>query len=278
LRFYQQKIKLFIDFCETNLVKNIHQITPSLIREFLLYLEETNHNPGGRHAVFRTLRAFLYWFEDEVEPEGWKNPIRKVKPPRVPQELIEPVSYEAIEKLLKTCNRGTFVGDRDYAIILCLLDTGARAREFLDIDLDDINQASGEILIRKGKGKKPRFVYISKKSKRALRKYLHQRKDDLPALWVTHPRFGSQRLSYDGLRAVLTRRSKLTGIEEPSIHDFRRAFCLSMLRSGTDIFTLSKFMGHSSLAVMQRYLNQTSDDTKQAHRRASPVEKIILNC
>jgi site-specific recombinase XerD len=102
LRFYQHKIKLFIDYCDSRLVENIHQITPSLIRDYLLYLEETNHNPGGRHAAYRTLRAFLYWNDDETEPEGWKNPIRKLKPPRVPQEPIESVSFEVINKLAKS--------------------------------------------------------------------------------------------------------------------------------------------------------------------------------
>ncbi|MCX6002699.1 MAG: hypothetical protein NTY79_09285, partial [Chloroflexi bacterium] len=37
--------------------------------------------------------------------------------------------------------------DRDTAILLCLLDTGARASEFLSVNLDDINQARGDILI-----------------------------------------------------------------------------------------------------------------------------------
>ena len=86
-----------------------------------------------------------------------------------------------------------------------------QSREFLDIDLQDINQASVEIIIRQGKGYQPRFVYLSKKSRKMLRKYLNHRKDDFPALWVTHPRFGSQRMTYDGLRAVITRRSKEAG-------------------------------------------------------------------
>jgi integrase/recombinase XerD len=116
-----------------------------------------------------------------------------------------------------------------------LLDTGARATEFLSINLDDVNQARGDILIRQGKGKKPRTVYIGKNSKRALRRYLKHRKDTNQALWVTHPRFGSERLGYDGLRAVLTRCAKNTNVDEPCLHDFRRAFCLAMLRNGTDM-------------------------------------------
>jgi len=151
LDFYRIKLKMFADYCETQSAKNISQITPTLIRQFLLFLEDAGHNPGGRHAVFRSLRVFLYWYEAEVEPKDWTNPIHRVKAPEVPQEQIEPVSIETVTKMMKACERGTFTGDRDIAIFLCLLDTGARASEFLDINIDDVDQACGDILIRHGK-------------------------------------------------------------------------------------------------------------------------------
>ena len=178
--------------------------------------------------------------------------------------------------MIKACPHNTFTGDRDAAIFLCLLDTGARATEFLSINLSDINQARGDILIRQGKGHKPRTVYIGKQSKRALRRYLNHRRDDSSALWVTHPRCDSERLSYDGLRGILSRRSQEAGVEAPSLHDFRRAFALSMLRNGTDIFTLAKLMGHEGITVLQRYLKQTNLDTEEAHRRAGPVDNAEL--
>ncbi|MDP2995497.1 MAG: tyrosine-type recombinase/integrase [Anaerolineales bacterium] len=276
LRFYRQKIKLFSDYCDALAVKQIGQITPSFLRQYLLYLEESGHNPGGRHAAFRLLRAFFLWYEDEVEPVGWSNPIRKVKAPRVPVEPLEPVSFETVAHMVKACPHNTFTGDRDAAILLCLLDTGARASEFLSVNLDDINQARGDILIRQGKGRKPRTVFIGKQSKRALRRYLNHRNDGSAALWVTQPRFGSERLSYDGLRGILTRRAQHGGVKEPSLHDFRRAFALSMLRNRTDIFTLAKLMGHEGISVLQRYLKQTNLDTEEAHRRAGPVDNAGL--
>jgi len=237
LRFYRQKIKLFSDYCDALTVKQIGQITPSFLRQYLLYLEESGHNAGGRHAAFRLLRAFFLWYEDEVDPDGWSNPIRKVKAPKAPVEPLELVSFEIVAKMVKACPHNTFTGDRDAAVLVCLLDTGARASEFLSINLEDINQARGDILIRQGKGLKPRTVYIGKQSKRALRRYLNHRRDDCAALWVTHPRFGSERLGYDGLRGILTRRAHKTGVKEPSLHDFRRAFALAMLRNGTDIYS-----------------------------------------
>ena len=75
----------------------------------------------------------------------------------------------------------------------------------------------------------------------------HHRRDDHFALWVTHPRFGSERLGYDGLRAIIHRRSVEAKVEEPSLHDFRRAFALAMLRNGTDVYTLAKLMGHEGI-------------------------------
>jgi hypothetical protein len=37
----------------------------------MIWLEENGHNTGGISAAYRSLRAFLYWWEDEVEFEGW---------------------------------------------------------------------------------------------------------------------------------------------------------------------------------------------------------------
>jgi site-specific recombinase XerD len=272
IHFYQVKLKKFSEYCEAQSIKNISQISPSLIRQYMLFLEEAGHNPGGKHGIFRAIRAFLYWYEGETDLDDWKNPIRKVKAPKVPVEPLEPVSIENVSKMINTCEKGTFTGDRDVAILMCLLDTGARAMEFLNIDLNDINLMNGDILIRCGKGKKPRTVFIGKQSRKAVRRYLRHRRDDCLALWVTHPRFESSRLSYDGLREVLTRRAGNAGVEEPNIHDFRRAFALSMLRNGTDVFTLAKLMGHEGITVLQRYLKQTNQDTEAAHHRAGPVD------
>jgi integrase/recombinase XerD len=272
LRFYRHKIKLFTDFCETQTVKQIGQITPSFLRQYLLYLEESDHNAGGRHAAFRSLRAFMNWYETEAEPEGWSNPIHKVKGPKLPTEPLDPVSIETVARMVKTCKLGTFAGNGDKAMLFCLLDTGAGASEFLAMDLDDLNSARGTILIRQGKGSKPREVYLGKMSRNALRKYLKSRKDNDRALWVTHPRYGSGRLSYDGLREVLTRRAASAHVEVPTPHDFRRAFALAMLRNGTDVYTLAKMMGHAGITVLSRYVKQTYEDTEAAHCRAGPVD------
>jgi site-specific recombinase XerD len=147
LNFYRFQLNSFIKFCDSQLVTKIEQIEPGTIRQYLVWLENEGHNPGGINAGYRSLRAFLFWWENEIEPEEWKNPIRKVKEPKIGIEPLEPVPLDTVKALINVCAKDNFNGIRDKAIFMCLLDTGARASEFLNINLVDINPYTGEILI-----------------------------------------------------------------------------------------------------------------------------------
>lgn len=272
VHFYQKKLKYFLKFCEGQAVTQISQLNSDLIRRFLLQIAET-HNPGGVHACFRPLRTFLLWVEEEeIMPADWRNPIRKVRAPKLPVEPIEPIAIQDVSALSETCKRN-FSGARDKAMILGLLDTGARAQEFLNLNLEDIELATGSALIRQGKGRKPRMVFLGRKTIRALRVYLRFRHDTNPALWVS---IHGDRVTYAALRCLLRRRAQLAGLKDiPTPHDFRRAFALVMLRNGVDIFALQKLMGHSDLQVLRRYLAQTDQDLQTAHMRGSPVDSNL---
>lgn len=269
IELYTKKLQYFLKYCERQALTQVSQITPDFIRRYLLELSET-HNPGGVHACFRPLRTMLYWLEEEeIMPAGWKNPIRKVKAPKLPTDPIEPIQIEEIHQLLKTC-QNNYSGVRDKAMMLGLLDTGARAKEFLNINLEDVDLATGAVMIRQGKGRKPRMVFLGRKTIRAIRGYLRYRKDNHPALWVSTR---GERMTYAALRCLLRRRAELVGMKEiPTPHDFRRAFALVMLRNGVDIFALQKLMGHSDLQILRRYLAQTDQDIHTAHMRGSPVD------
>ena len=267
LHFYTWKLKLFTEYAGAHKITQVGQITPSLIRDFMISLSMT-HNPGGVHAAFRCLRAFLYWYEKETEIT-WSNPIRNVKPPKMAIAPLEPVEFNVVKKLLKTCDVTEFYGARDYAIFLFLLDTGIRASELTALDIDDVDAILGDVNIRHGKGGKPRMVVIGKRTRKAVRSYLKFRNDTEYALWVTNE---GTRLTYWGLVMILKRRSKTAKVNQPSLHSFRRAFALACLRSGMDVYSLQRLMGHSDLTVLSRYLAQNDDDSRNAHVKASPVD------
>ena len=270
--FYRRKLAYFLRYCEVQVVTQVSQLTPDMLRRYLLELADT-HNAGGVHACFRTLRTFLYWVEsEEIMPQDWKNPVRRVRAPKVAHDPIEPVAIDQVRAMLATCGRG-FAGLRDKAILLALLDTGARARELLQLNVEDVDLGAGSALIRKGKGRKPRMVFLGRRSRRAVRAYLRLRRDNSPALWLTKH---GERMTYSALRGVVRRRAASAGLaHEPSIHDFRRAFALNMLRSGVDVFSLQRLMGHADLQVLRRYLSQTDADVQTAHMRGSPVDNHL---
>jgi site-specific recombinase XerD len=269
VQFYAEKLKPFIDFCDSQLITSILDVDANLLRRYMLALEEHGHNKGGQHAHYRALRAFLRWYELDAEPEGWRNPINKTKAPKVPNEILEPVTLETVQALLKVCDKSSVYGLRDAAILLMLLDTGVRASELLALDVDDVD-ASGSVYIRHGKGDKGRIVYIGRKTRAALKKYLRGRSDRHKALFIS--RYG-ERLNYDGLRGIITRRAGEAKLPEaPSLHSFRRAFAIGMLRAGVDVHTLAKLLGHANIAILARYLALNDGDTQAAHTRAALVD------
>jgi len=271
INFYNDYLTSFERYADVQFVSSIQDIDPDFIRNYIIAFSE-NHYPGGVHAAYRSIRAFLNWVErEEMMPAEWKNPIKKISPPEVPDRVIEPVLLEDVRLLIATCKGSGFFDKRDKAIFFFLLDTGARAQEVCDVNLQDVEMNTGKVLIREGKGRKPRYVFISKTAVKAIRSYLRTRHDyQEPALFVSK---SLERLTYDGLRQIIQKRSKLAGLKnEPTLHDFRRQFALSMLNNGVDIFSLQQLMGHKDISILRRYLAQTTEDIRVAHNKGSPVE------
>ncbi|GAB4438635.1 MAG: site-specific tyrosine recombinase XerD [Anaerolineae bacterium] len=289
LHSYREKLGKLTAFCELQGIADIFALSAHDIREYLLWLEEIGHNEGGRHACYRAAKTLLRWCWEEWELET-PNPISKVRAPKLTVAPIEGISFDDVKALLATCATKGFHDCRDKAIILSLLDTGCRANELLDINLDDLDEIAGVIVIRRGKGGKTRTVFIGAQARRAVRRYLRTfppeevapvpgapdrageaHRDGRP-LWRTPE---GTRLTYYGLREIMRRRAARAGVPCPGLHDFRRTFALTCLRNGVDTISLQRLLGHSSLAVLERYLAQTTDDLRNAHARAGVVDGLF---
>ncbi len=266
--YYQDELERFIAFLERAGIADLEAITPTHLRDYLLSLA-SHRNPGGVHAGYRAIRSMLNWYDDEFEPEGWRNPIRKVKAPRVNHQALPGVPVATIQRMIDACD--TRLATRNQAIMLGLLDTGARAFEFIALVLADVDLVSGAVVIRQGKGDKRRTVYLGRRARRVLRKYLKTR-PDLDAQSPLYATDEETAFTYNGLYSLIREASKRAGVERPGLHDFRRAFALEMLRNGADLASISRLLGHSSLAVTQRYLAQLDTDLQAAHEKGSPVD------
>jgi site-specific recombinase XerD len=274
ISYYTQKIKAFLAYLEEQGVTEPTLIKAPVIRAYLVKLGET-HSPGGVHAYWRAIRAFVRFLvrEDAID----RNPLEKMRAPKLDQELLEPVPVETVSALLATCDK-TVIGLRDKAIILMLLDTGLRAGELTGLDIGDVDLMDGSVAVRKTKSRKARFTFVGRQARKAIAAYLRTRPDDGPKqpLWLAYQKDGdSNRITYDGLRSVIVRRSVQANVPCPSLHSFRRSFALTMLRNGADLVSLSRMMGHGSLPVLTRYLKQIKEDLGEVHAQHSPADTLL---
>ena len=272
LRYYRQKLLPLMAFLHGLGVRQAEEVTTAHMRLWIIHLQDTGHNPGGVHAFYRAAKAFLSWLvQEEVLDE---SPMRRIKAPRVPREVLPPVTIEEVQAMLAACDSRTQLGARDRAVILCLMDTGCRATEFTSLTYDDFDFRTGAVYVRAGKGRKPRITFLGAKSRRELLRYLRFRGDLTPSTPMFATESG-QPLSYTGLRDIVRRRARDAGVPAPTLHAFRRAFALAMLRNGADVYSLQRLMGHASLAVLRQYLAQTEEDLRRAHERAGPVDHLL---
>lgn len=240
---------------------------------------ETSKNKASlstAHHYYVVLSCFFNW----IVMEGFlkDNPMTKVKVSKPKSKVITPYSMEEINKMLTVCDydynhNAKFLGSRNKAIILVLLDTGVRLSELLGVKISDIDNNNGNIKVL-GKGSKERMVRMGKVAQKAVWKYLmHRPENGKQELWLTEE---GKPLNESGLQSMVKRmlqRAKITSTG--SIHKFRHTFALSFLRADKNVFNLQYLLGHSQLEMVRRYTSTLGmEDALKAHEKASPADML----
>lgn len=272
LAWYVRCTGILRDYLRSASVARIEDVTPAHIRRFIIHLSERGHSPGGVVTIFTAVKAFLRWYGDEYSPSDW-NPLARVKTPTRPKEWMQPLALSHFSAMVDGCPRHTFIGDRDRALLMLLLDTGVRHQELTDLLVGDVDLPSSQVIVRVGKGRKGRVVFIGVKTRRALLAYYRHRESLEPEspLWVKNDG-GS--LAKSAIREVVRRAANRAGVKEPGMHEFRRAFAINSLRNGMDVATLQRLLGHSTIEVVNRYLALVEDDLRVASSKFGVVDNL----
>lgn len=267
---YAEKIGKFLNFCITQEIKDVSQITTTHVRLFLL--ERQQHcKPVSVHDYYGTINRFFNWLIGEGILK--ESPMSRMHPPKVPKELIKPFTVQNIEDMLTLCD-SSFLGFRNRAIILCFLDTGLRLSELANIQLTDIDFNRETIKVM-GKGAKERVVRVGKETQKAILKYLLQRKDGLACLWVTEER---RPMKAQGIQTMIIRLGKRAGITNTRVspHTFRHTFGTWAIKNGANVFEVQSLLGHSTLTMTRKYAATIdSEDAIKNHATFSPVDRTL---
>jgi len=162
---------------------------------------------------------------------------------------------EQVEQLLRSCDRSTPSGQRDYAILLLLARLGLRGGEVLAMTLDDLDWEHGEIVVR-GKGQRLERLPLPKDVGTALVDYLRHVR---PACSTRHV-FIRLKAPLRGLRlaaicCVVRRALKRAGLNPDlkGAHLLRHSLATAMLRRRASLGEIGQLLRHKQPTTTQIY-------------------------
>ena len=170
--------------------------------------------------------------------------------------------FEA-KKLLESVDGKNF--SRNYCIITLLLNCGMRLSELSGMDIGDIDFDRESVVVR-GKGNKEREVYFDAKTKLHLEKYLSNRNDDNPALFVSLLK-PYNRLNISGVEIRLRNLGERLNLPRVHPHKFRRTLATRAIDKGMPIEQVQQLLGHTKIDTTLHYAKVNQANVKVSHHR-----------
>lgn len=172
-----------------------------------------------------------------------------------------------VASLLRSCDRSSAVGRRDYAVLMLLVRLGLRASEVAQLQLDDIDWLNGEILVR-GKGRRCERLPLPPDVGEALAAYLQRGRPP----GRSRALFLRAKASHDGLQpssitCIVYRASDRAGLSRVGAHRLRHTTATAMLHAGSPLSEIAQVLRHHTAATTSIYAKV---DRRQLRELAQP--------
>jgi integrase/recombinase XerC len=254
------------------------EIDHTLLRGYLSVLQ-TRKKPLSKVSVARALaavRSLFKWLAKEGVVQ--QNPAKLVSRPKLPIKLPRVPTTEEMNAILDSpLPENAAFPERDGAIFELLYGCGLRNSELIGIELGDIDEANGLILVR-GKGKKQRYVPLEGAAAEALQRYRQARQSLLNSAGRN-----TRKLFINRRGGPLTTRSVGRIVKQIAIskglppdvhpHTLRHAFGTHMLAEGADLRAIQELLGHERLSTTQKYTHLSINQVMQVYDRTHPKAK-----
>ena len=256
----KSKLKMFTNYCAEELdTIDIEDVTPQIVKRYTQHLTKRGLKGTTINGTLKTLKSFIqYCFEEEyggfnTKRGGFKY-VKQEKP------IIRAFTRKDIKLILDSCKGTDYLATRDTAFLTLLFETGVRCSEARNIKHTDIKE---DYILINGKNNKQRVVPITPILKKAMLRYertaesyfLNKNIDDVYFL----SRNGKQ-LNNSAVLHMMKRRGK--GIEDIRVspHTCRHFFAQQQVKMGTDLYTISRLLGHENISITQIYLNSLRNE------------------
>ena len=178
-----------------------------------------------------------------------------------------------MDKLLSQIDTDSPVGLRGRAMIEIAYSSALRPAELRRLTLADIDYKQETLFIEQSKGKKDRLVPIGHIAMHWLRRYITEVRSskanpDCPFVFVSL--YSGKQLSERGFRTAIDRSLDASGVARIKPHSLRASAATALLRNGTDVARISRFLGHAHISTTQTYLHLNTERLKQRLETAHP--------
>lgn len=240
----------------------IEDLDSELVGDFLAHVESERRNSArSRNTRLAAIRSF-FRFVAMSEPAHLLHCQKILAMPgkRYVRQTVEFLGRAEMDALLAAPDRSTWVGRRDYAILVVALQTGLRASELTNLCCGDVVTGTGAHIRCEGKGRKQRCTPLRRETLQVLELWLRERAgtDGDPLF----PTMRGGRLSRDALEHIVRRHTLSASRTCPSLvgkrvspHVLRHSTAMELLHHGVDQSVIALWLGHASVETTQVYVH-----------------------
>ncbi len=259
IRSYRNNLNVFLRYCKDEAgIEKMEDLSLAVVRKFSLFMSNKGKKGSYINSLLKVVKAFLQYCYDEGY--GGFNTKKNFKWCKQEKAVIMAFTPRDVRLMMKSCKGGSFLQLRDAAVLTMFFETGIRCWELCCIKPSDIHD---DYIIINGKNHKQRVVSITAVLRKAMIKY-DLVKENYFALKNIEDfyflSFHGRQLTNSAVEHIVKNHGEgITGIRV-SPHTCRHFFAQQQIKMGTDLYTISRLLGHENIQITQTYLNSLRDD------------------